>query len=575
MLLVGAGLGMGAPAVQADAIVCDGILGNSGEQGEALVRFAPSEALAMGVVCDRYGSLWERAGDGRLNRYAVDGRSLGAYPLPPSRGVQDRLSLVGDTLVLLVNGQVYTLDVNAAPNTAPEKMGIQADMISSANADGRLGVVQGQDVGWLNVKTRAVQVTAHLDDRPNRLGVDEHGALVVGVGGGNLIRIEGGKQRPIPQHLSGDRLQRLGNAWYAHAWHGTIQRYDENFAPAPGVVLGGNSGSFIGTVDENLELESGRGLAQLPNGQFAVSGRYGDLFLLQWDDGLRQFQIVRRISASPDCPGLALDSQGRVWTKGGVWRWEDGPADSTSLRQLTRIGGPVSQLGDRAMVMLGPVRGKLTLSTGTFGTRFRDKGVGTEAMPKKPVGTVIYQADKTIQLLAVDAGGHFGALELTSGGELRRALDAPVVHPAAPLKQWSSLAMKDDQTLLAAADGFVVEFTRKGSAWVESRRWNHCEGQESDAFGPRIDLAADAGRIWISDTDRQRIMCVDAATRRCLGQFGATDQGGTGRDHLQQPGQLAARGVRAIVFDEGNQRLVKLRWTPQNSTSETTIPATR
>ena len=45
-------------------LVCDGILGNSGEGGRTLVRFGLPARRGMGVACDRFGSLWDRAGDG-------------------------------------------------------------------------------------------------------------------------------------------------------------------------------------------------------------------------------------------------------------------------------------------------------------------------------------------------------------------------------------------------------------------------------------------------------------------------------------------------------------------------------
>ena len=42
-------------------------------------------------------------------------------------------------------------------------------------------------------------------------------------------------------------------------------------------------------------------------------------------------------------------------------------------------------------------------------------------------------------------------------------------------------------------------------------------------------------------------------------QFGETDHGGTDDSHLDSPKLVSINGGRAVVYDSGNQRLVKLR----------------
>jgi hypothetical protein len=71
--------------------------------------------------------------------------------------------------------------------------------------------------------------------------------------------------------------------------------------------------------------------------------------------------------------------------------------------------------------------------------------------------------------------------------------------------------------LLSAGDGFVIEFARDGQNWKEERRWNS------------------------------------------LGSFGTADSPGDDLTHVNTPTTLAACGDRAVVYDSGNQRLVKLR----------------
>ena len=80
-VLMTAWLAATATGLRAEHIVCDGILGNSGEQGVAIIRFPGGATSGLGIVCDRYGSLWDRGGTA-LNRYAPDGRLLASHKLP-------------------------------------------------------------------------------------------------------------------------------------------------------------------------------------------------------------------------------------------------------------------------------------------------------------------------------------------------------------------------------------------------------------------------------------------------------------------------------------------------------------
>jgi len=73
----------------ADEIVSRGIVGNSGQEGKTLVRFAEKIGRGMGVVRDRFGSLWDRGGQGRLNRYSPDGRLLALYIIPSGEGREE------------------------------------------------------------------------------------------------------------------------------------------------------------------------------------------------------------------------------------------------------------------------------------------------------------------------------------------------------------------------------------------------------------------------------------------------------------------------------------------------------
>src|SRR5438128_12694 len=90
LVAIGVALLASASSANAETLRCFGVLGNSGEQGSTLVRFGEKPAAGMGVVFDRWGSLWDRAGEGVLNRYAPDGRLLASYRVAPSGSMLER-----------------------------------------------------------------------------------------------------------------------------------------------------------------------------------------------------------------------------------------------------------------------------------------------------------------------------------------------------------------------------------------------------------------------------------------------------------------------------------------------------
>src|SRR5688500_4347320 len=95
--------------VHGATLTSDGVLGNSGEQGSTLIRFNGEPATGLGIAYDRFGTVWDRAGKGTLNRYTLDGRLIAQYRMPAQMGVTDQVVLAGDTLVFLLQRRLYTL----------------------------------------------------------------------------------------------------------------------------------------------------------------------------------------------------------------------------------------------------------------------------------------------------------------------------------------------------------------------------------------------------------------------------------------------------------------------------------
>jgi len=545
----------------AETLRCTGVLGNSGEQGDTLVRFAENPASGMGVVFDDAGSLWDRGGEGRLNRYAVDGRLLASYRLPPGNGKNDKDTLVrlGGDLLIKVGKQLYVLPLNSPPDTEPRLLPGEATRLSPGSRDGWAAAANDKTVFIVNPQGETKPV-AVLDESVSDIEIGPDDGIYVS-SNGKLRRVDefAPADRTGPWQSPGDRAQWLAGRWFGSAWHGTIRRFDAALLPDPGVVLGGASGAFIGYVPGNHEMNDSRGLASLGGELFAASGSEGILHLLEWHPAEQRFTILRRIGAVPRCGALALDGGDRIWFHSGFWEWNDAP--DTPLRHSVPapdapgFAGAVS-LPSGAIVAPGIRWGKSALYYGT--------GDGPAALsdniplPENSVACALVRTSDRQGLLVTDATGKGRILFIGGDGKYEGGGGTAELKTSSPILALTSLAGGESGKLYAAADGAVIELKAGPAGWQEERRWNSWGESPDSRFGRSIHLAASNGRIWVSDTARNRVLCFDGESRKLLSSAGTTDQTGENLSFLDAPQTIAARGDRAIVFDSGNQRLIKL-----------------
>lgn len=557
-----------AIGAEAATLVNEGVLGNSGEQGATLVRFSNEPATGLGIAYDRFGTLWDRGGNGTLNRYALDGRLIAQYRLPrETTDWTDQSVLVGDTLVFQIRGKLYTMPITAPAGAEAKPLGRASDVISYGVVNGQIASRIKEDIFLLNVPTGTAKPVATVKDvREIELAPD--GAVYANAAG-KLHKFVNGAEASAgwPAQIPGGRPQLIDGFWFGNSYATTIRRYSASMEPQPGVVLGGSSGSVIGHLDKNGELHHGRGLAKIRDNLFAVSGDIGVAHLLEWKNERQQFEIIRRIGCVQFCRGLGLDGDGNVWYYAGAWRWSDQP--DTPLRlgvgALDFPGiGQIAMQKDGTMLAVG------SLGNGSVGFYFGklNKEVSrppeiTErvAIPGKNVtGTVVVTRNKRPTLLMIDAAGEAQAFNI-GGDSSYTSYAGPVsLKVSAPAKSWTTLAMRDPTTLLAAGDGAVIEFQPDGANdWRETRRWNSWGTGPSDKFGSTIFITADAGRLWVGDRERQRVLCMDLASNKPISSFGVTDQPGDTLNFLSKPETIAAFGDRAVIYDSANQRLIKLR----------------
>lgn len=554
-----------------------GILGNSGEQGATLVRFGEKQAMGLGVVHDSQGGLWDRGGDGALNRYALDGRLLGTWRIPAGRlsHLKDGILLIGDTLLFKDDRKLCTLPLNASPGTAPKVLPGEVTHLSTRAHDG--WAVAANESG----KVRQVfLVNLAGERRPIATLATPVFSVEMGPEGGVYAQVlsEDNNQNEIrrldagapadargPWPHPGGRIQWLTGHWFGVADHGTLRRFSPDFKPAPGVILGGASGSFIGYVPCNYEIESANGLAHLGGNLYAVSGRYGVMHLLQWQPTERRFEIIRRIGALQSCPSLGLDDQGRVWCHSGVWQWSEGP-DAPLQHGVPPPTAPgafaMMSSGEDEVFAVGTQNDNGMWFVGKLDGPVRRFEVGS-LMPKDSVAAALVTwENKKRALLTMNPAGKGVAIYVDLGNKTGRTVAGQVeLQAQTPLTSLTTLATTEKNGLVAAADGHFIEFTSgPGNTWKESRRWNSW-GDGKDTFGSNIRAASSQGRLWVSDSGKHRVLCFDlsAAQPTLLAAFGATGTSGDDLSHLDTPAALAANGDRAVVYDSGNQRLVKLK----------------
>lgn len=543
------------------AIRSAGVLGNSGETGDTLVRFSgniDARAPLNGLGVDADGFLWSFGGTGAVNRYAVDGRQLGSFPVPKKAArAKLTLSVVGNQVLLLAGEQLYSLPANAENGAAFTELPVKAKAISTSAIGNRIGVITPDlEAGVYDTVTRQAEPHGRLPEktRANSVVLLPDGALIVDA---SLKISPDGVQSPVK--LPGGNPVSIDGKVYSFAWHSTIQRTDDNGSPDPGVVLGGSSGSFIGTLPKDGEVNLPSGLVKIDDRRFATTSPLGVIHILEWNEQKRAFDWVRRIGAVHRSSGLGVDRQGRVWWNCGYWNWTDGPATypRNTLHMTEDEGWQLSFTAADAMVGLSSQRGSPVLVCGPIdpeprGGRFdRDAAKAAASLPAKSTGSVVLGAPGKEELVVVNAQGRGARLSVTADGQFRSLAGTFTIPGATAV---TSLGRIPTGEVLAADGGAIVRLKAEGETWTETGRMT---GMGADKFGARLHLATDGDRLWVSDAANNRVLLYIVSAD---GAFSAPAifTGDEALGGLKSPGRIAARGDRAVVVDEDNQRLVKL-----------------
>ncbi len=556
------GLGAGQTLIKSA-----GVLGNSGYAGDTLVRYVgkvEDRSPISGLGVDKSGYLWAFGGTAAINRYSVDGRQLGTYPVPKVNARSRlTLSVVGNQVMLCAGDKLWTLSADSPSGTEFTALPIPAKVISTSAIGNRIAMISPEgDLSVLDVVTRQIEPRGTLPEgaRRNSIVLLPDGTLIVDF---NLKITPEGQHETIK--LPGSNPVWLDGSLFVFNWHTTIQRVDENGSPTPGVVMGGSSGSFIGTLPKDGEMNQSIGLVQLSADRWATAGALGIIHILHWSDQKNAFEWVRRIGAVHRSSGLGIDRQGRVWWNCGYWDWTDSPSTfpRDTLHMTDNDGWQMVFLPNDSMVGLSSRREKPILVCGPIAPAPRvryDENAAKAAddLPKNSTGAVLIGKGQRPDVVFVDAAGKGARVAVAANGQFNSFRNKITIKLSGSMPaDITSLGRTPNGQVLAADGGAIVRLNTDGDTWTETARYTGWAGMR---FGKRITIATDEERLWVSDTENNRVLL-----------FGLTEEGplkppvvflgDPAIGKLQSPGRISASGNRAVVVDEGNQRLVKLEVT--------------
>ena len=542
-----------------------GVLGNSGEEGKNLASFSSKRNAklddGLGLVYDKYGTLWSSAGAGQINRYALDGRLLAKFHYQTNSNTHmDYMTLCDDKIIIFANKTLYSLDLNAAPDSSAVKLDLKVKRIGLSQVPGLFPALSENKEILLVKSDGTVAKKYAIEEDPWDIFLTDKDTINIKIKE-NFRTIKNGKliEEANPLKFPGSKMQKIGKNWYAHAWHGTIKRLDEEIAPDPGIVLGGSSGSFIGHLEGNYEVSQGTAMARINKNLYAVGGSGNIIHLMEWKTKERRFELLRRIGPLSEVRGsLLMDEDGRILVPNGSWLWADGP--DTPLRHSTgRNGnGQVAFInGDTAIggsyiygTMPAVSYGKLSEEPKSVHDRSNKYG-----FMKNTTAFTVLKKEGRHTAYFTDAKGSTCRLQVNYEGKPEKKLGPFKMTVKTPIKKLTTFAKISDDKVLAGADGFIIEFdTSNASTWNETKRWKNFS---SDSFGNEIHISADKKNIWISDTERHRVLCFDHQGK-LVSEYGTKDAAGSDFKGLKSPTAISGNSKRVVVYDEGNQRLLKL-----------------
>ncbi len=360
------------------------------------------------------------------------------------------------------------------------------------------------------------------------------------------------------------------------AWYGFLARLNRRFEPAPGTLRAWNLELGYPAQVVGAPFPTRRAAALQP----VALSTHGSLhvYLGHWEHRTNQLNWTARLGALPQVAAVNLSADGwiSVGAQGGQlwWRWDDAP------QAAPRFGnnGQAMTSGDfHGEALIAPQLGRKPAEpnkpTPITAVRYEPATARSSAEPdhgkvwpaETPVG-LVYLPDtrpNSRRAWIADATGELWHAPIDGRTGFPHSGKFVMVHLPEPLGHLTALtALGDNQLALANTNGQIALLTIAGTEVTQLRILDWSDLPRQERPGLKLQLAGAAAGLWVSDTQRHRVLLLDPVRGTVLGQFGQTDTPGTALSQLNQPGSLAAHGNRAVVYDRLNQRLLKLQWYP-------------
>jgi hypothetical protein len=545
-----------------------GVLGNSGYAGATLCRMQPG-GYPGGVVMDEDLTLWHSAAADRLERLSLDGRVIAAFRVEGGRMGHPqhniRVALVGDYVVELQtdSGQFFAMRREADPTQDAMKQlkldpPIQfwyASGLGARGIGGRAIVDDGKAVYAVDPATGKTEKLFDLPERisENGLEVAPDGTIYLCGAHTRAFDVSGKELRSGPGMWA--RINWVPGALLALSWGG-VQRAPESLASVTQLFT--NSGQEIGRAGQ---------VAPLGGDLIALAGEIGPVFLAHLSE--ERVDYFRRLGAiTPQAVGLTAGGEVLAAGYGGllVWRWGD-PADACPFYTANFV----NWLGHQQIATRGAwtwgikqsYRESEPMQTWSW-PPFRQYGLQYSTLggerPHRPLGLAVTEdlrmflsAEKERNLYQTRCSQEFGV-----DGNVKEVAwvgENPLTAPT-DLAGWK-------QGRVAVADGStVVMIEPAGEQYQEAWRFSSWGDQPDQKFGAELHLAIAGDLLLVSDTKRQRVLAFHLPDHALVARLGETDEAGTVVGAFDQPAQIAANGLRVVVYDRGNQRLVQCELRP-------------
>lgn len=609
------------PVVRASQIEVTGILGNSGVAGDELVRINTAlkrdngSGLNSGVYLDRDWRVWTSGGDAFIC-LTFDGRLVRRYPLEPAGSRIDTPAFAALDDVLYALGHLpkpdpktrsdvalFALPLSGAATAAvavatfPEIPSHQTGVLCPTPHAGQLLMAFGTNTagaGEITIETYApgTKARTRLFSLPGNyasaLATDPAGeALFVGgyfgkyVGGNRhqpnvheILKVgwDGAVQwrrecleTPANPTLFRGLVSHAGGALWDSAHYGFMARFDLNGKTAPGKVASWDM--RIPYVSQVLDVRRATALlppagpAETLDPVLLANHSPEHTYLAVWDDAAQVIELRQRYGSLPDVRAVTLSTDGWVnaSTEGLQFWWQFADAANTPPRFANHSAActPGVFRGEwvSALAKSLPITSRPALGRGTA------QRASANLAPFAAVGYAVDQEPAKPMAYATDG---------TTNGIWRATMDARTWAPAGwkllmvaggPVEVTGDIAVLGGGRVAVADHGAValLELNGDGLKLVQRiARWGNGAGEH---FGGALRLAADGANLIVADTVRHRVLWFDARTLKLIAQAGQTDGPGTGVEDFDRPSAVALAGANAVVYDAGNQRLVKLLLT--------------